>query len=150
MLPTEDDLPWYVIARKYLGVREYTEQRPGPNGELSNPLIEAWQREAGIRRPDDEVPWCGAFVTHVMLEAGFNFRSSSARAWARAFKPVKTPRPGVITVLWRDSPLSPHGHVGFFVRKDEHGLWLLGGNQGNAVTVRAYPPARLLDYRCPS
>lgn len=144
------DPRWLVIARGYLGVKEYSPQAPGPLGEHSNPTIEAWQAEAGIRRPDDEIPWCAAFVTHVMAEAGFSFRTSSARAWERFGKPLSAPRPGAIAVLWRDSPASPHGHVGFFVREDDRGVWLLGGNQGNAVTVRPYPRTRVLGYRWPA
>lgn len=142
--------PWLAIARGYLGVREYSPERPGPLGETSNPTIEAWQSLAGIRRPDDTVPWCAAFVTGVMHEAGFDFRTSSARAWGRFGKPLAAPRPGAIAVLWRESPTSPHGHVGFFEREDARGIWLLGGNQGNAVTVRPYPRARLVGYRWPA
>lgn len=149
VLPTTSDPRWLVIARKYLGVREYDAQRPGPLGELSNPVVEAWQREAGIKRPDDEIPWCAAFLTHVMLEAGFDFRTSSARAWAKFGKPITAPQPGAIVVLWRESPLGPHGHVGFFVREDEKGIWILAGNQGNAVTVKPFPKTRVLAYRWP-
>lgn len=149
VLPTAEVPPWLTIARGYIGVREYSPERPGPLGELSNPTIEEWQREAGIRRPDDEVPWCAAFVTHVMLKAGYEYRTSSARAWGRFGKPLAEPRPGAIAVLWRESPTSPHGHVGFYDHEDARGIWLLGGNQQNAVIVRPYPRARLVGYRWP-
>lgn len=149
VLPTAGDPAWLVIARKYLGVREYTPERPGPLGELSNPVVEAWQRESGIKRPDDEIPWCAAFATGVMVEAGYDFRTSSARAWAKFGKPIAAPMPGAIVVLWRESPESVHGHVGFFVREDERGIWLLAGNQGNAVTVKPFPKTRVLAYRWP-
>lgn len=142
---------WMEIARSHLGAREYTPQRPGPNGEASNPLIEGWQKLAGIRHPDDEIPWCAAFVTGVMHEAGLtDFATSAARAWNR-YGTACTPRPGCIVALWRDSPSSPHGHVGFLVGDDAHGgVMLLGGNQANAVLIRPYARARVLGYRWPT
>lgn len=142
---------WLTIARSHLGVREYTPQRPGPNGELSNPIVEAWQRLAGIRRPDDDVPWCAAFVTGCMHEAGLtSFATSAARAWGSYGRRLEAPRVGAITVLWRESPTSPHGHVAFCVGEDARGMLLLGGNQANAVVVRPYPRARLLGFRWPT
>lgn len=143
---------WMEIARQYLGLREYDEKRPGPNGELSHPKIEEWQALAGIRRPDDTIPWCSAFVTGIMHEAGLtDFRTSAARAWRQWGRPLTEPRTGCVVVLWRDGPTSPHGHVGLYERTDGTGaLWLLGGNQGNAVTIKPYARARLIGFRWPT
>lgn len=136
---------WYEIAQSYLGLREYTPQRPGPNGEQSNEQIEKWQRAAGIRRPDDATPWCAAAMTGWLYEAGLtDFATSAARSFGGYGRGLAQPRLGCIVVLWREAPSSPHGHVGLFVREDERGLWLLGGNEDNAVTIKPYPRLRLV------
>lgn len=42
------------------------------------------------------------------------------------------------------------GHVGLLVGEDTAGnLLILGGNQGNAVNIRAFPRDRVLAYRWP-
>lgn len=144
---------WYELAHGYLGTKEYTPQAPGPGGEQSNPVIERWQKLAGIRRPDDEIPWCAAFVTGVLHESGLtDFATSAARVFARYGDALSEPRYGCIVALWRDSPTSPHGHVGFYAREDAQNVWLLGGNQANAVVIRPYAKGRVLHqgYRWPT
>ena len=43
------------------------------------------------------------------------------------------------------------GHVGFAVGKDTAGrLLVLGGNQGNAVSIAAFDVARAIGYRWPA
>jgi hypothetical protein len=44
------------------------------------------------------------------------------------------------------------GHVGFVVGEDmaRHALLLLGGNQGNAVSVAAFDRNRVVGYRWPA
>lgn len=145
---------WYDISSDYLGVREYDAQHPGPNGELSNPIIERWQKLAGIRRPDDQIPWCGAALTGWLHEAGLtDFATSAARAFSHYGRPTE-PRLGCIVVLWRDSPSSPHGHVGLWTREDATQVWVRGGNENNSVTTRPYPRSRILTngngYRWPT
>jgi hypothetical protein len=41
--------------------------------------------------------------------------------------------------------------VGFFLAfRDQRKVLLLGGNQGNAVSIAAYPRHRILSFRRPS
>jgi hypothetical protein len=55
--------------------------------------------------------------------------------------------PGCIVVFTREGG----GHVGFVVGQDQQGnLLVLGGNQGDAVNVKAFPLARVSGYRWPS
>lgn len=144
---------WLTTARSYFGVREYTAQRPGPNGELSNPLIERWQALAGIRRPDDAVPWCAAGVTGWLCETGLtDFHTSSARAFGH-YGVATAPRVGCITVLWREDPNGPHGHVGLLVAWTATTITLLGANQGDAVKTASFQRSRLIPrepFRWPS
>ena len=53
---------------------------------------------------------------------------------------------GCIVVFTRDGG----GHVGFVVGQDKVGsLMVLGGNQGDAVNVKAFPRSRATAYRWP-
>lgn len=41
------------------------------------------------------------------------------------------------------------GHVGFYVRETDRYVYILGGNQGNKVSVAAYDKGRIIAYRLP-
>lgn len=59
------------------------------------------------------------------------------------------PRPayGCVVVFSREGG----GHVGFVVGRDKNGnLMVLGGNQGDAVSIRPFPVSRVTCYRWPS
>ncbi len=134
-------ISWLKQAQSYLGVREYP-------GAASNPLIlRFWQlaRLAGIK--DDRVPWCSGFACAVMEEVGIRSpRSDGARSWLTWGSPLREPVQGCVVVLQR-----PGGyHVGFAIGQDNDGrLLLIGGNQGDAVSIAAFDRARVLGYRWP-
>jgi hypothetical protein len=53
-----------------------------------------------------------------------------------------------VAVLQRGAD-SSQGHVAFWIGAKGDRVLLLGGNQGNAVSVAAYPVFRVLGYRWP-
>lgn len=119
---------------------------PDPHGE--NPRIVEYHATTG-QPGDDEIPWCSSFVNWCVQQAGGKGTGSArARSWLGWGRP-DAPRPGTICVLWRGSPTSATGHVGFLLDHDEYGVYLLGGNQGNRVSVRRYPKSQVLSYRKP-
>ena len=96
----------------------------------------------------DETAWCSAFANWVACEADLEGSGElTARSWLKVGQPVEDPKLGDVVVLWRESPESWKGHVGFFIREDKNWIWILGGNQNNEVNVSAYPKTRLLEYR---
>lgn len=134
---------WLSAARRYIGVREIR----GPRHE---PVIRRWLRRLQAWWDDDETPWCGVFVAAVMEESGVKPPEHwyRARAWLDWGNPIGTPAVGCVVVFER-GPTS--GHVGFVVGLDTHGnLLVLGGNQGDAVTIAAFPQSRVLGYRWPA
>lgn len=136
---------WLPIARGYLGVREI----PGPQHA---PVIMGWLRRLKAEwLGGDETPWCGTFCAAVLDEVGVPLPANwfRARAWLDwGARIVGEPIPGCIAVLERGPKF---GHVGFVVGQTSAGdLLLLGGNQGNAVTVAAFARSRVLDLRWPS
>lgn len=138
-----------------IAYREYEMQVTKLGGPGTNPRIELYYRRLDgkpLGHDDDEVAWCSYFINFCFSELG---QSGSGRANARSWldwgRPVSgPPRRGDVVVLWRQSRDSWKGHVGFFVGYDgEHGdKWLLlGGNQDDAVSIKAYDRDRVLGVR---
>lgn len=130
-------------AGEYLGEKEWP-------GAKHNPRIVAMFEAVGHNNQSDETPWCAAFVGAVLASLGLPHTGKlNARSYATYGQSVRTQdaRPGDIVVLWRGSPNSWQGHVGFFVRFDGQNVILRGGNQGNAVTDAPYPIDRVVAVR---
>lgn len=135
---------WMRIAIEQLGVREV----PGPE---HNPTVLDYHQATRLMADADEVPWCSAFVCWVMEKAGFkSTRSALARSWQDWGEELKHPKHGCIVVMWRGKPDSWSGHVGFYVGSGYNTDKVLGGNQGNLVTVKDYDRERVLSYRWPT
>lgn len=137
---------WYRIALGELGVKEIAGSRDAAR------IIE-YHHATDLRATDDETPWCSAFVNWCCREAGIvGTRSAAARSWlgwGRGI--VGLPVVGDVVVLSRGNS-AWQGHVGFFAGTgDSKGeIRVLGGNQGDAVTVRQYRTAMVLGYRRPA
>lgn len=133
--------PWIIEAKKHIGLKEI-------KGDKSNPLIvDFWKaiKRGGIK--DDATPWCAAFVGAMLEKVGIvSSRFESARSYLEWGVKLNKPCYGCVVVFSRDGG----GHVGFVVGKTESGdLMVLGGNQGDAVNVRAFPVSRVTGYRYP-
>lgn len=132
---------WIELARRLIGLHEV-------KGPTNNPEILAmWRdiRRGGIK--DDETPWCAAFVGAMLERAGIvSSRFESAKSYLDWGLPLKNPIPGCVVVFSRDGG----GHVGFVVGQDGAGnLLVLGGNQADAVNIKAFPRSRVTGYRWP-
>jgi len=130
---------WMAYARTLIGLREVP-------GAKHNPTILGWAKKLGakvlgINVTDDETPWCGLFVAHVMAQFGLGAPPIAvrAKAWRGYGRTLIGPRPGCILVFEREGG----GHVGFYVGEDDTHLHVLGGNQGNAVSITRISKGRL-------
>lgn len=134
---------WLEIARAELGVTE-------KGGRATNPRVTAYFEASGHREiKDDETAWCSAFANYCMVEAGYKGTMSlAARSWLQWGKETK-PQPGAILVFSRGAS-SWQGHVAFMVGETPTHYEVLGGNQGNAVSIRGYSKSRLLGARWPA
>lgn len=137
------DPPWLVSARTQLGVREW-------KGKRHNPAIVQWFADSGHPEvKDDETANCAAFVGAHLSRAGLvGSKSLAARSYLRWGAECE-PKPGAVVVLWRGSPASWQGHVGFWVGEDATHVHVLGSNQGDAVSVARFAKSRVLGYRWP-
>lgn len=132
---------WLTKARQYIGVAEI----PG-KGEC--PTIRRWLIQLGAWWTDDDVPWCGTFLGAVMREAGSSIPKHfyRARAWLDWGTAMTQPTLGCVVVFDRRGG----GHVGLVVgRTPVDNLLVLGGNQGNKVSIASFSPDRVLGYRWP-
>jgi uncharacterized protein (TIGR02594 family) len=136
------ELPWIAEARKNIGVKEIA-------GVKNESKILSWWRlikRGGIK--DDETPWCAAFVGGILETVGItSSRFESAKSYLTWGITLTSPIYGCIVVFTREGG----GHVGFVVGKDESGrILVLGGNQGNEVSIRPFETTRVSGYRWPT
>ncbi len=137
--------PWLEYAFREYGVRETRGRRTTPN-------IARYLASVGLSGYGDETAWCSAFVNWCMEQAGIQgTRRANARSWLNwGGLCLGVPVYGAITIFWRERRTSWKGHVGFYMGRNGNRIELLGGNQGNAVSIREYPASRLLGYRWPA
>ena len=133
---------WLTEAEKYIGVREI------PGARHESKILGWWKaiRRGGIK--SDEVPWCAAFVGGCLEAVGIvSSRYESAKSYLTWGIALSYPVPGCIVVFIRTGG----GHVVFVAGTEEKGrLMVLGGNQGDKVSVAPFDRARVTGYRWPS
>lgn len=119
-------------------------------GTKNNPQILRYFEVLGFDggKLQDETAWCSAFVNWVSKTENYTYSGKlNARSWLNIGESTANPSQGDVVVLWRESPSSWKGHVGFFVKQTKRYVYILGGNQNNRVSIKAYPKNRILDYR---
>lgn len=130
----------YQIASQQVGLHEQ-----GQREVLSNFI-----GKIGGRSVDPAVtPWCAGWANAVLKNAGYGGTDSlAARSFLKYGSAVDDPQKGDIVVMSRGNDQSK-GHVGFFAGPgDTPGtIKILGGNQGNKVSIAEYPASSVLGYR---
>lgn len=138
---------WLKAARSKLGTRESA-------GPVNSATIMGWAKTLGVRilgmvYNADSVPWCGLFVATCMNEVGIAPASIAVRAksWATWGLSLRFDRiaPGAVLVFER----AGGGHVGFYVGEDDTAFHVLGGNQGDRVSITRISKDRCVACRWP-
>lgn len=139
-------MPWFQEAFDLIGTQEV-------RGQGSNQAILGWARALRIDYHDDEIPWCGLFVSHCigsqLPDEPLPTIPLRARAWESFGVACPVPQPGAVMVFWRKSKASGLGHVAFYWGEDDNTYHLLGGNQRDAVTITRLTKDRFLGARWP-
>lgn len=132
---------WLELARKEVGVKEWP-------GKANNPTVVDYFQDAVGLQYADEVSWCAAFVG-AMLSRSWIKPSGSllARSYLKWGRGVRYPEIGAVAVFPRGEPWQ--GHVGFVDAVDGKNIWVISGNQDNAVTRALYRQSSVLGYRMP-
>ena len=122
-------------------------------GKGSNRTIMGWRDElnqAGVAisgYSDDDIPWCGLFAAIVAHRAGKAVVTSPlwARNWSNFGAGFRSGALGDVLVFVRNGG----GHVGFYVAEDASAYHVLGGNQGNRVSITRIAKDRCIAVRRP-
>lgn len=145
-MTTASEPAWLRAARAKLGTAEAP-------GAANNPAIMGWAKRLGVKvlgitYNADSVPWCGVFVAACMQEGAPTVRlpriAVRASAWD-GFGVASTPCVGAIMRFVRPGG----GHVGFAVGEDRTHFHILGGNQGDRVSIMRIEKSRLVACRVP-
>ena len=141
----------YTLAQRYVG------QVIERSGDAEHPLIQWWLSLCGYGLDaKDEIPWCSAFVNGIAWELRLpRSKSAAARSWLNIGKPytLSTAEVGFdVIVLNRggspDPLASGPGHVGWYAgMASESHVRVLGGNQGNAISIAVFPIDQVLGVR---
>lgn len=137
---------WLHEARRLMGVQEIV-------GKGSNPIIISWAQKLGgwIKSffSDDDIPWCGLFVAHVLgvtlPREPMPANPLGALNYNKFGRPLEQPALGAIMTFSRQGG----GHVGFYVGQDKTHFHILGGNQSNSVRISRIERSRLAGIRWP-
>jgi uncharacterized protein (TIGR02594 family) len=106
----------------------------------------------------DDVPWCSAFVNYIAWLLRLpRSKMLNARSWLTVGTPIQldAAAPGFdVAILKRGGPDQPGpdviaapGHVGFYAGAEGPDLLVLGGNQGDSVSVARFRKESLLGLR---
>ena len=110
--------------------------------------LSAYMAGGGVDLDPSETAWCAGWLNATLSQVGLDGTGSlAARSFLNWGTEVSTPQLGDIVVLSRgDDPNA--GHVGIFKGFDDNGdILILGGNQGDSVSVASFSKDRLLGYR---
>lgn len=131
------------LAFSYYGLKEI-------KGKADNAEITGFFDELGFdgKKMKDETAWCSAYANIVAKYSNLEYSGAlNARSWLTIGEDVDFPEYGDVVVFWRESKESWKGHVAFYINDDADYVYVLGGNQGNQVCIKAYPKSRVLKYR---
>ena len=120
----------------------------GITGQKSNPNVLKYFSEIGISWvKDDDTAWCSAFVNWVLMKCNIKGTNElNARSFLNWGIRKSKPDMGDIVVLWRGSKESWQGHVGFYICDRGDTIMILGGNQDNSVSIKAFSKLQVLAY----
>lgn len=138
---------WLLAARAKLGTREAP-------GAANSPTILGWAKRIGTKALGmvynaDSVPWCGLFVAACVTEDGIPAAPIAVRAksWATWGANLRADHLSAGAVLVFERPGG--GHVGFYVGEDATSYHVLGGNQGDRVSIMRLEKSRCVARRWP-
>jgi uncharacterized protein (TIGR02594 family) len=134
---------WVELARDYLGTAEVLGSRNNKD------IVAMHQAVSGVAHPDS-VAWCSAFANYVLNKSGVKGTGSlMARSFSRWGDDVKGEPPVGAVVVLSSSRGPASGHVGFCVGVDSAFVHLLGGNQGDKVSIAKFPKGKIVAVRWP-
>lgn len=141
----------FQIAQRFIGTKEV-------KGIASNPMILAMLHLDETWPEGDETAWCSAFANYIAWLLRLpRSKSLAARSWLHIGMPIALTRAEAdcdIVILKRGLDPQPGpeiinapGHVGFYAGQIVDRVMLLAGNQGDQVSIEAFPITSILGIR---
>lgn len=139
----------FDLAQRFVGLKEVPGATAHPQILAMLSLDVSWPK-------DDEVPWCSGFANYICWLLRLpRSKSLLARSWLLVGQPVPLAQARVgfdVVVLNRGGAPSPDiltgpGHVGFYAGHDQSMVTVLGGNQGDQVSLVRFKKSDLLGVR---
>lgn len=133
------DAPWMTLAQTHLGEHEIA-------GKGYNQFILDCFKFTNYKASDDSVSWCGAFVSRMLEESGYQ---SAHSAWALSHASAGDHcdlKPGCLVIFTRPGG---GGHVGFCHHIEGPLVYVLGGNQRDSVSISAFYQRNIMATRWP-
>ena len=135
----------YALAQRFVGeVKELP-------GNQDHPAIQWAHMLCGLGHSQpDEVPWCSSWLNLVAWLLGLpRSKSAAARSWLDVGTVIRLDAavPGYDVVVLKRGTNPAQGHVGLFAGLHGGRLYLLGGNQGNTVSIAAFDVADVIGVR---
>lgn len=136
----------FDLCQRFVGE---VQERPGAQHA---PFIQ-WCHESCGLSPDtpDEVPWCSSWLNRMAWLLRLpRSKSARARSWLDVGLPVhlEEAQAGKNDIVILKRGPAPQGHVGVFAGRSLGGdVFILGGNQGDAVSVRSFSVNDILGVR---
>lgn len=133
---------WLQIALGELGTSEVR------GGE--NPRIIEYHAHTSLKASEDEVPWCSSFANYCIDKSGLNgTKQALARSWLKWGEKIEDYRRGAVIIFQRGNSQTL-GHVAFVLRDLGDRVEVIGGNQGDCVSIASFPKNVVLGIRWPS
>lgn len=135
----------YELAQRFVGE---VNELPGAQ---QHPAIQWAHMLCGLGHDQaDEVPWCSSWLNLVawLLQLPRS-KSAAARSWLHVGTVIelKDAHAGQDVVVLKRGTNPAQGHVGLYAGHRGDTVYVLGGNQGDAITIAAFPVADLLGVR---
>lgn len=141
----------FDLAQRFVGVKEIA-------GTSSNPQVLAMLQLDNEWPKGDDVAWCSAFANYIAWLLRLpRSKNLAARSWLQVGTPIpiEQAEPGNDVVIMRrgtgDQPgpevINAPGHVGFFAGLEGDRVLILGGNQGDSVSIASFLATNILGIR---
>lgn len=142
----------FEVAQRFVGVKETA-------GATSTPAVLAMLRLDDASVPNDATPWCSAFINWIAWILRLpRSKSLAARSWLQVGRPIDLHDARAafdVVIFSRGSGPQPGpnviaapGHVAFYAgMQDDRTVLVLGGNQGDAVSVAGFPVTSVIGVR---
>lgn len=149
--PPDESPDYFKDAFKDLGLQEWVYV----GGEKrSNPVVERFiEKVEGKKRNAINTPWCAYWIgAKLEYHDWTSTKSGMARSYLRWGVKVEDGdwQVGDLVIFWRgrnDDGVT--GHIGFICSFDDDSVLVLGGNQGDKVSLQYFPISKVLGVRRP-